>query len=76
MVQEIVFEDERREYVLDALDREIDDDGFVVYPDGERVLATDGEPIKAEDIGYIGHGSTEFVRDDITQIREYLQDSD
>lgn len=76
MPQEIVFEEERLEYVLDALDRGIDDDGFVVDSEGEQILATDGEPIKAEDIGYIGHGSTDFVRDDISQIREYLHESD
>lgn len=76
MPQKIVFEKERREYVIDALNRGIDDEGYVVGSDGERVLATDGEPIKAEDIGYIGHGSTDFVRDDISQIREYLHESD
>jgi len=76
MPQEIVFEEERREYVLDALNRGIDDEGYVVNPDGDRVVATDGEPIKAKDIGYIGHGSTDFVRDDISQIREYLHESD
>ncbi|MFD1527530.1 MULTISPECIES: hypothetical protein [Halobacteriales] len=75
MPQEIIFGEEKREYVLDALNREVDDDGFVVKPNGERVLATDGEPIKADDIGYIGHGSTDFVRDDISEIRKYLHDS-
>ncbi|MCL9815266.1 hypothetical protein [Natranaeroarchaeum aerophilus] len=76
MPQEIVFKEERLEYVLDALDRGVDDEGFVVDSEKERILATDGEPIKAEDIGYIGHGSTDFVRNDISRIREYLQESD
>lgn len=73
MSTQIVYDDSKREYILDAVNRAIDDDGYIIDSDtGERVPATDGDPIKAEEIGYVGHGSTDLVRDDITQLREYF----
>jgi hypothetical protein len=62
------------EYVLGLFDMETDEEGYVVDADGNRVESTDGNPVKPEDIGHIGHGSAEFVEDDISSLTEYLRD--
>lgn len=73
MSTEIIIEKERLDYMLDAFDMEIDDEGYVVDRDGNRVRSTDGDPIQKDKIGMAGHGSVEFVKDDISSLTNYLR---
>jgi hypothetical protein len=57
-----------------------DDENYLIDTEtGERVMATDGDPVTRNDIGYLGpadDGSIDIVRDDTSQIVAYLSDRD
>lgn len=75
MTTDIVFERSRIDYLLDLFDKEVDDQGYIVdAKTGEKVHSSDGNPLKADDLGVVGHGSEIFVEDDFTSIVDYVTD--
>lgn len=73
MSTELVVEPEKVESVLPLLGNRLDEEGYIVdIESGERVKSTDDEYLTLDEIGYIGHGSVEPVRNDISSIVEYL----
>lgn len=77
MTPDIVFERSRMDYLLDLFGTEVDEEGYVVDAStGERVLSTDGDPLKADDLGVVGHGSEVLAEDDFTAIVDYVTDSE
>jgi len=70
---EVIIHEDKLETVLDLLGQGVDDDGFVLDEDGERATSTDGAQIKSDDVGYLGHGSVEYVRDDFSSIYDYFE---
>lgn len=77
MTPDIVFERSRMDYLLDLFGTEVDEEGYVVDAStGERALSTDGDPLKADDLGVVGHGSEVLVEDDFTAIVDYVTDSE
>lgn len=73
MTTEIVFKEEQVDYLLELFDKEVDDAGYIIDRETEeRVMSTDGDYLKKDDLGYVGHGSVHFVEDDISSIVDYL----
>lgn len=77
MTTDIVFERSRIDYLLDLFDKEVDDQGYIVDSEtGERVLSSDGTPLKPDDLGVVGHGSEVLVEDDFTSLVDYVTGSE
>lgn len=78
---EIVFEPEKLDFIIEMNDFTFDNEDYVVEdtPEQPRVMATDGEPIKRHDIGYLDHDNDvgiNFVRNDFSEIVSCLSDRD
>jgi hypothetical protein len=67
------FESGAAEFVLDAFDRDIDEDGYIVNEEGERETTPKNEEIRIEDFAGIEKGSELFIDDDFTSISDHLQ---
>lgn len=75
MSTEFVVEPEKLDSLLPLLGKRVNDDGYIVDAEtGELVESVDGEHLHIDEIGYIGHGSVEPVKDDISCIVSYLSD--
>lgn len=73
MSPEITFDESGREFVLDAFDKAVDDDGYIIEADdGTRVLTYDGKPLKEEELGLIAEGSDIFVEDNFASIVDFV----
>lgn len=75
MTTEIVFSEERTDYLLDLFGKEVDDSGYIIDSETkERVKSTTDEYLQKDDLGYVGHNSVHFVEDDISTIIDYLSE--
>lgn len=74
MGPDIVFEENRVEYLLDLFDKEEDSDGYILDPEkGVRVTHRDtDEPIKVKELGVVGKGSQIFVKDEVDSIVDFV----
>lgn len=73
MSQEIIFDDSAVDYVLDAFEKEVDSDGYIVESDsGEKVLTPDGEEILADELAILAEGSDVFIEDNFASIVDYV----
>lgn len=73
MSPDIVFEESRKEYLLDLFDKEEDGDGYIVDEQGQRVTPDGSDkPIKTEDLGVVGRGSEIFVKDEVDSIVQFV----
>lgn len=72
---DIVVETGRETYILEALGYGVDEDGFVIGPDGDRVRSLDGNEVMPEDLAAIGHleGEAVFVEDTFPAVSDYLK---
>lgn len=75
METEIIFKEERSDYLLSLFDKEVNDKGYIVDVDsGNRVTSTSGDYLQKDDLGYVGHNSIHFVEDDISALVGYLDE--
>lgn len=70
---EVTFEDEAVEHIVASFDASIDDEGFIVDDDGNRVPTPEGEQIKAEDLALVEHGSTLYVEDNFASLVNHAE---
>ena len=75
MSTEFAIDPDRLDEFLPMLGKEIKDGYIVDIETGEIATSPSGEKIKAEEVGYLAHGSVEPIRDDISDIVTYLTDS-
>ncbi|ACV12241.1 hypothetical protein Huta_2074 [Halorhabdus utahensis DSM 12940] len=75
MTTEFAIDPDRLEEFLPMLGKEIEDGYIVDIETGQIATSPSGEKIKAEEVGYLAHGSVEPIRDDISDIVNYLTDS-
>jgi hypothetical protein len=74
MSETITFDDSAVEFVLDAFDNTVDDEGYIVKEDtGERVLTPKGNPLAPEDLGGIAKGSEIYIEDNYVSVLEYVK---
>jgi hypothetical protein len=64
----ITFDKESINEILYCFDKSIDGEGYVIDSDNKRVLATDGNEIKANEIADITNMG--FIRNDICSLIE------
>ena len=64
----ITFDKQAIREILYCFDKSIDDEGYVIDSNNQRVLAMDGKEIKASDIGGIVKGK--MFRNDIGSLIE------
>lgn len=64
----ITFDKQAIRGILYCFDKSIDDEGYVIDSNNQRILAMDGKEIKANDIG--GITKEGFVRNDIGSLIE------
>lgn len=77
MAEELLFDDSAVDFVLDAFDNAVDEDGYIVKEDtGERVRTPDGEPLTPADLGGIAKGSEVYVEDNYVSVLEYVKDEE
>jgi hypothetical protein len=74
MSPDIVFEESRLEYLLDLFDKDVDREGYIVDPETDRRVTPQNsdDPIKAEELGVVGHSSEIFVEDEVESIIEFV----
>ena len=65
----ITFDKQAIREILYCFDKSIDDEGYVIDSNNQRVLAMDGKEIKANDIGGITNKG--FIRNDIGSLIEF-----
>ena len=74
MSSELTFDDSAVEFVLDAFDNTVDEEGYIVKEDtGERILTPDGTPLTPEELGGIAKGSEIYVEDNYVSVLEYVK---
>jgi hypothetical protein len=67
----IVSEDQMQQ-ILKLLETEIDDEGFIIDKDGERILSIDSSEIQPREIGAILPGSIVYLKKNIASFSQYL----
>jgi len=74
MSPELTFDDSAVDFVLEAFDNAVDEEGYIVKKDtGERILTPDGTPLTPEDLGGIARGSEIYVEDNYVSVLEYVK---
>lgn len=66
----VTFDPGARDLILDALDKSVDSEGFIVEKQNlsKRVLSTSGEQIKASELGAVKKGSFRFFKKDLPSV--------
>jgi len=66
----VTFDRDTRDFVLDSLDKAVDDDGYIVEKKDKtkRVLGRDGEFVKARDLAAVKKGSFVFFKSDLPSL--------
>lgn len=78
MPSKIVFSEDRLEYLADMFGKYIDEEGFLRDSEDDELVRDeyDGEPVKADEIGIVQHGSEHFVRDDVDNLLQHAKQTD
>jgi len=66
----ITFEKEAKIEILEAFNKTVDENGYIVEKENhsQRVLTIDGEELKLEDFAGIRKGSEIFIKSDLLSI--------
>lgn len=74
MSSELTFDDSAVDFVLEAFDNTVDEEGYIIKKDtGERVLTPSGKPLTPEELGGIAKGSEIYVEDNYVSVLEYVK---
>lgn len=78
MPSEIVFSEDRLEYLADLFGKYIDEEGFLRDAEDDELVHDeyDDEPVEADDLGIVHHGSEHFVRDDVDNLLQHAKQTD
>lgn len=73
MSPEIVFGEDRIEYLADLFDKEVNDDGHLVDPEDGEVVPDEisGEPITIDELGVVHHNSEHYIKDEVGDLLHY-----
>lgn len=66
----ITFDKKSTDFILDAFDKAVDQEGYIVEKSGEqrRVLSPDGEEVKKNSFAGIRKGSEIFIKSDLISL--------
>jgi len=78
MSPEIVFSGDRLEYLADLFGKYVDKEGFLRDSEDDQLVRDeyDEEPIRADELGIVHHGSENFVRDEVGNLLQHAKDTD
>lgn len=64
------FDDSVKEEILDAFDKDIDSEGFIVEKDNpnQRVLSEDSQEVNINEFGGLKKGSEVFIKKDMVSL--------
>lgn len=69
----LTFEEDTKEEILKVFDKKVDEQGYIVESEDEdRVLTTEGEELKADNLGVIAKGSEIFVSDNFASLVDFV----
>ena len=70
MENTITFEKKAKLEILQAFNKTVDENGYIVEKDdpGKKVLTIDGEELRLEDFAGIRKGSAIFIKSDLVSI--------
>jgi hypothetical protein len=73
MSPEIVFGEDRKEYLADLFNKDITDEGHLRDRDSGEIAVDDetGDPLSLNELGIVYHNSEHFVKDDVGDILHY-----
>lgn len=73
MTPELVFGEDRAEYLADLFDKDVTEEGYLRdREDGEIVTDEEtGDRLRLDDIGVVYKNSEHFVKDDVGEIFNY-----
>ncbi|QGA81808.1 hypothetical protein [Halomicrobium sp. LC1Hm] len=73
MSPEIVFGDDRKEYLADLFDKDITEEGYLRDRDSGEIVTDDetGDYMTIDDLGIVYQNSEHFVKDDVGDILHY-----
>lgn len=69
----VIFDKKLNAEIVSLFDKKIDEDGYIIEKNGERVLTKEGEEIKIEDFGGLRKGSEVFIKSDIVSLIKYME---
>lgn len=65
----ISFDGTSKKFVLEALGKTVDEQGYIIETDSKkRVLTPDGEPLHVDDFGGVRKGSEIFFKNDLPSV--------
>lgn len=69
-VKKITFDESAGEFVLSSFDKTVDRDGFIVEKDNpdQKVLTSEGEPLKIGQFAGIKKGSEVYIKSDLISL--------
>lgn len=75
MAPEITFGPSAAETVLEQFGKTLDEDDYIIDQETEERVESyyKEEEIHIDEFGGLVHGSTEFIKDDYTEIHEYVK---
>jgi len=75
--QLIVFDKKLSSFILKALGKAIDRDGYLIEKDtGQKVLSPDGEEIPIQDFAGVTKGSEIYLKSDIPSLINFVEKKD
>lgn len=67
---QIRFDTNAKQEILELLNKSLDDEGYIVEKDNpaQKVLSSEGEPLKLEDFAGVRRGSEIFIKSDLPSL--------
>jgi hypothetical protein len=71
-MKSITFDKDSKEFILKALGKSIDDDGFVVDGSNKKVPSIDGTPFTVDEFAGVVKGSEIYIKSDVVSLIEAI----
>lgn len=74
MPPSLTFDESAAEFVLEAFDRELDSEGYIVDPEtGDRVTTPNGEEVHRDEFSGLEEGSILYLDDDFMSLVDHVK---
>lgn len=73
MSTSLTFDESATDFILKSFNKEVDEEGYVVDEEGNRVTTPEGDKIKKEEFAGVEKGSTLYLSDDFTTLVEHVK---
>jgi len=75
-MRKIIFDKSATDFILETFDKTVDKEGYIIEKDDpkQRVLTSDAQEIKKDELAGIRKGSEIFVKSDLPSLIQLLDD--